>query len=431
MNGSTDQPAHRSPSPPLFRLALAGVVALHLAVRIPLLSAPWWVDEGIGVVCASQPLREIPRLARADFAPPLHGLLMSAWGEAMGLLGLRPDLPRAGIGWRTGGLGTYNVATIPLPEGGAWEGAFGPEAMAQWDFPPLWIYRLPTLLFSLGLLLGAVLFAQRATGSGGVALGVGALLAIAPHAARWDTVVRYMTPLSLAVLGMAAALWGIAGAERLRARPWLLPALALATLAALLIHYMGALFAAALGLWLPLVDGPRRWRRTAAAGAAMASALAVFLLLWAPSLRTQWAMTGPVAEQALGQRRDWLNHFPLQPALPQRLLVGLEGQSGVEALFPPWWPWGLTGLLLIAAAGYLVRLARGGGTRLDTLILLWLFGPALLAVAIEALRPQTVGLAWRHFMPAAPAAALLFVLGAKRLMPSIPHPLPPRAGKGA
>jgi hypothetical protein len=390
---------------------LALLVALHLAVRIPLLWAPWWVDEGIGALCATQPLSEIPRLARSDFAPPLHGLLMSLWGEGLGLLGWGSDLPRSGIEWRTGGLGTYNALTIPLPDGGVLDTRFGPEMWSQWRIPPLWLLRLSTLMISVGLLLGAVALARRMTGSAAQAFAVGLLLAVSPHVARWDTVVRYMTPLSLAVLGVVAALWAIASAGSLRARWWLLPALMVATLAALMTHFMGALSALPPALWLLLVNGRARGRRTLGAAGAMLAALVLFLILWGPSMREQWSHTGPAAAPALASQRGWLNFFPLQPALPERLLVGLDGQSGVETIFPAWWLWGLAGALLIAAGGYLLRLAAREGDRADALILLWLFGPPALAVAIEAVRPNSVGMAWRHYMPEAVPAALLFVRG--------------------
>jgi uncharacterized membrane protein len=241
-----------------------------------------------------------------------------------------------------------------------------------------------------------------------MALGVGLLLAVSPHVARWDTVVRHYAPQTLAVLGVAASLWGIAAAKCLRARWWLLPALGFATLAALMTHFMAALFMPGLGLWLLLVNGKTHWRRTALAGATMIAALIVFGNLWGPSLREQLTRTG-FEDSVAGVR--FIDNFPLQPSLPQRLLASMDGQSMTLAIFPGWWMWGMNALLWIVMVGYLLRLIRSGFDRVDGLLLLWLFGAPAMVLLVNTIRPATAVYTWRHFMAASPAAAILFVRG--------------------
>ena len=126
-----------------------------------------------------------------------------------------------------------------------------------------------------------------------------------------------------------------------------------------------------------------------------------------PLPRQKWA---PLRVQPQAQE--------FQPVLPHRVLLGLDGQTGVLDLFPAWWIWGFLVVLLVCTVGYLLRLAGWGvdsparrADRLDGLILLWLFGPPALVVAVNLWRPNTGGLTWRQYTAAAPAAALLFALG--------------------
>jgi hypothetical protein len=343
---------------------------------------------------------------------------MSLWGEGLRLVGWESTIPREGVGWWARNPDRSFEAIIPgAGDAEPFRGAFGAAEFQRWHLPPLWSLRLTSLLLSVVLLLAAVSFAEKATGSERLALCVGVLLAVSPAVARWDTVVRYLSPVSLPVLGMAAALWGIACARSLRVRWWLLPALTGVTALALLMHHIAAFFAPPLGVWLLLVCGRARWRRTVAAGAAMFGGLGIFLLVWGSGLREQWAGSGLITPSTR-PRMDWLNLFPLQPALPHRVLLGLDGQTGVFDLFPAWWIWGLLVVLFVCTVGYLLRLtgwsvdspAQRAG-RLDGLILLWLFGPPALVVAVNLWRPNTGGMAWRQYMAAAPAAALLFALG--------------------
>jgi uncharacterized membrane protein len=396
-------------------LALAAaIVALHLAVRIPLLGQPIWVDEPVGVLCATQPPREAWRIAHDTYSPPLHPLMMSVWGEALRLLGWRSTLPREGVEWSARFADRSFEITIPIEGDEPYRGTLGTAELERWQIPPLWLLRLPTLLMSVITLVGAMAFTRWVTGSTGMALGVGALMALSPAVARWDATVRYYAILSPPTLGAVAALWGIASCERPLARWWLFPALSLAVALVLLTHHIGAFSLPFLGLWLMLVCGRARWRRTLAGGLAMVAGLALFLLIWGEGLRGQWAGSG-IIDPRTAPQRDWLNSFPLQPALPQRVLLGLDGQTGTWDLFPAWGVWALITALLIATLGYILRLVQRRGTRLDALLLLWLFGAPAFAVALNSLKPNTGGWAWRQYTSAAPAAALLFMLGFEAL----------------
>ncbi|MBN1477303.1 hypothetical protein JXA47_11165 [Candidatus Sumerlaeota bacterium] len=396
-------------------LALAAaIVALHLAVRIPLLGLPIWVDEPVGVLCATQPPREAWRITHDTYSPPLHPLMMSLWGEALRLLGWRSTLPREGVEWSARFADRSFVVTIPIEGEEPHRGTLGASELERWQIPPLWLLRLPTLLMSMITLVGAMAFTRWVTASAGMALCVGAMLALSPAVARWDATVRYYSILGPPTLGAAAALWGIASCASLRARWWLLPALSLAVALVLLTHHIGAFSLPFLGLWLMFVCGRIHWRRTLAGGLAMLAGLALFLLIWGPSLREQWTGSGLIAPGGAPQR-DWLNSFPLQPALPQRVLLGLDGQTGTWDLFPPWWIWTLITALLIATLGYVLRLVQRRATRLDALLLLWLFGAPAFAVLLNTLKPNTGGWAWRQYTSAAPAAALLFTLGFEAL----------------
>ncbi len=400
---------------------LAAVALIHIAVRVPLLWAPWWVDEGASLIPGTQPPRDAVRLIHADYSPPLYFVMLSLWNAALGALGEESAIA-PGRATFTPDPSTFGgfTATIQLRAGPALDPNPGitPELCEELRLPPLWAFRLPSLLFSIGVLLGLIGLARAAGVSPAIALGAGLLLAIAPAVARWDTVVRHYSLLSLFTLGLVLALCSFTR-ER-RPHPWAPPALILLTAGALLTHHMAVFFISPLTLWMLVVNGRQHWRRTAASAVALIEGLLLFLLLWGSALATQWhslntsGNAGP-ARADTPLISSWLNGFPLQPALPVRLLVGLDGQSFVQVIFPAWWPWGLTIILLIFAAGYLIRLARGRGTRLDGLLLVWLFAPPALALLVNLWRPHSIPLTWRHFSAAMPAAALLFALGAAEL----------------
>ncbi len=405
-------------------LAFTALTVLFFAVRLPLLNAPWWTDESHSAFVASQPLRAVPALMRSDWVPPLHFLYLSAWFNGLHGLGWHSTFPREGVTWFARTTDRTGVATIPDGHGGTLTLPTGvtPDVWQRYHFPPVWAARCSTLLLGFLLFVAVTAFAALAryspshhrTIAPSHALIVALLWAISPAVARWDVVLRYYDLLSLGILGMAACLWAITAAPCLRRSWWLLPALALCTATAMLTHYMTMYFALPLGLWLLLANG-RRWKRTVAGAAGMLAGLGLFLLCWGGAFREQWTQAGLRAQAIDATERNWLNMVPLQPALPQRLLVGMDGQDYVDTLFPAWWTWGMIALLSIGMIGYLLRLARREGTRLDGLLLLWIFGAPALAFAADAWRPATGALAWRYFSAAAPAAALLFVLGFESL----------------
>jgi mannosyltransferase len=73
-----DLPERRDP------LAVFVLMALALVLRVPNLGRAFWIDEGISVGIASQPLRRIPGLLRLDGSPPLWYFLLHFWIRLFG-----------------------------------------------------------------------------------------------------------------------------------------------------------------------------------------------------------------------------------------------------------------------------------------------------------------------------------------------------------
>ncbi|MBO0747497.1 MAG: glycosyltransferase family 39 protein, partial [Acidimicrobiaceae bacterium] len=63
---------------------VAGLVAFALLLRIPNIGRAFWIDEGISVGIASQPLGRIPGLLRLDGSPPGWYFLLHFWIRLFG-----------------------------------------------------------------------------------------------------------------------------------------------------------------------------------------------------------------------------------------------------------------------------------------------------------------------------------------------------------
>ena len=57
-------------------LILAGLVVASLVLRTRALGAALWMDEGLSIGIASQPLLDIPHVLRVDGSPPLYYMLL-------------------------------------------------------------------------------------------------------------------------------------------------------------------------------------------------------------------------------------------------------------------------------------------------------------------------------------------------------------------
>jgi mannosyltransferase len=90
-------------------LVLAGLLLASLYLRTKSLGASLWMDEGLSIGIASQPLLDIPHVLRMDGSPPLYYMLLSVWMDVFG------DGPRA-----TQGL-SMAIALFSIP-GGLWAG---------------------------------------------------------------------------------------------------------------------------------------------------------------------------------------------------------------------------------------------------------------------------------------------------------------------
>ena len=63
---------------------LLGLLAISLFVRTYSLGEALWMDEGLSIGIASQPLFDIPGVLRQDGSPPLYYMLLSVWMDVAG-----------------------------------------------------------------------------------------------------------------------------------------------------------------------------------------------------------------------------------------------------------------------------------------------------------------------------------------------------------
>ena len=111
------RPAWLGSSAALPALVLLVLVAISLVLKTRALGEALWMDEGLSIGIASQPLFDIPGVLRLDGSPPLYYMLLSIW---MDLFGSGPA--------ETQGL-SVAIALLAVP-GGLWAGwsLFGPRA---------------------------------------------------------------------------------------------------------------------------------------------------------------------------------------------------------------------------------------------------------------------------------------------------------------
>ena len=88
---------------------LLGLFVVSLYLRTNSLGESLWMDEGLSIGIASQPLFDIPGVLRVDGSPPLYYMLLSVWMDVFG------DGPAD-----TQGL-SVAVALLAIP-GGLWAG---------------------------------------------------------------------------------------------------------------------------------------------------------------------------------------------------------------------------------------------------------------------------------------------------------------------
>src|SRR4029078_4624333 len=79
------------------------------SLRTDSLGASLWMDEGLSIGIASQPLLDIPHILRVDGSPPLYYMLLSVWRD---LVGDGPADPQAR---------SVVISLIAVP-GGLWAG---------------------------------------------------------------------------------------------------------------------------------------------------------------------------------------------------------------------------------------------------------------------------------------------------------------------
>lgn len=134
-------------------VVLVGLVAVSLVLRSIALGEALWMDEGLSIGIASQPLFDIPGLLRQDGAPPLYYMALSVWMDVVG------EGPA-----ETQGL-SLAISLLAIP-GGLWAGwsLFGRRAgliaaaLAAVN-PFLTAYAQETRMYSLMLVLSLVMTA--------------------------------------------------------------------------------------------------------------------------------------------------------------------------------------------------------------------------------------------------------------------------------
>jgi 4-amino-4-deoxy-L-arabinose transferase-like glycosyltransferase len=65
-------------------LLVLGLVAISLVLKTRALGSSLWMDEGLSIGIASQPLFDIPHVLRVDGSPPLYYMLLSVWMKVFG-----------------------------------------------------------------------------------------------------------------------------------------------------------------------------------------------------------------------------------------------------------------------------------------------------------------------------------------------------------
>src|SRR3954451_18891758 len=65
-------------------MVVLGLMAFALWHHTRALGGSLWMDEGLSIGIASQPLLDIPHVLRVDGSPPLYYMLLSVWMHAVG-----------------------------------------------------------------------------------------------------------------------------------------------------------------------------------------------------------------------------------------------------------------------------------------------------------------------------------------------------------
>jgi mannosyltransferase len=65
-------------------LVLLGLLAVSVVLRTRALGESLWMDEGLSIGIASQPLLDIPGVLQMDGSPPLYYMLLSVWMDVFG-----------------------------------------------------------------------------------------------------------------------------------------------------------------------------------------------------------------------------------------------------------------------------------------------------------------------------------------------------------
>jgi mannosyltransferase len=65
-------------------MVVLGLLAASLFLKTRALGASLWMDEGLSIGIASQPLFDIPHVLRQDGSPPLYYMLLSVWMDVVG-----------------------------------------------------------------------------------------------------------------------------------------------------------------------------------------------------------------------------------------------------------------------------------------------------------------------------------------------------------
>jgi 4-amino-4-deoxy-L-arabinose transferase-like glycosyltransferase len=203
--------------------ALVALIALSIYVRTRAISGSFWMDEGLSVGIASNPLTDIPHVLRQDGSPPLYYLLLHLWMSFAGrdetavhwlsLIFSLLTIPAAmWAGWslwnkRAGLLGAALCALNPFLT------AYGEEArmyslmallalLASACYVHAFVYRRRAFVPAFALLQTLMLY----THGWGIFFGIGAAVALVPIWRASDDRRKLLTD-AAAAFGAAAVLY--------------------------------------------------------------------------------------------------------------------------------------------------------------------------------------------------------------------------------
>jgi len=361
----------------------------------------FWMDERFSAAAITQPVPRLLLFCRKDVHPPLYYLILKGWNA------LTPQAHRAaperltdyhlqrigGDAWFTSVARDGTTRQIP---------GLYPDDWARWPLGPLWFLRLPSIVFALLSAFFTYLMAKRLWPPQAGIAWVGMLLCLfSPFMLTWDTVMR-----SYALQGMLLAAMTLL-VVRGNQNKWQLFAIVILAAMMLLTGYLLLLAFPFLLLAHYLMH--RSAHHSAVFVGSFAAGVLVFAALWGRSFMAQGAL-----RQADVASASWLARLAYECGrMAQAHWKMLFSYGDVANLNPD------SSLMLYLPAFGLYAACIGRffyevlkrWVAADSAILAMAFGPTVLTVIANTLKPGTLPVWPRYFYPFAPFFFLLLARG--------------------